>query len=181
VIIELSSPLVPWQQVLSVLRTLAWPLDRLWTDAYPPVPSLCPLCALSVPIVPDLDADLDADLEPARTISTSFKGARSAPRADGASSPRGTATWQGARWRAGSSGGQARYAHREPPPWCGHSALAPAAHGGRPPGGSPRHWPAPVLVATFSPGAPPRGGAILPGATILKPAKITGEGAARHA
>jgi hypothetical protein len=37
----------------------------------------------------------------------------------------------------------------KPPPRCGHSALAPSAHGGRPPDGSPRHRPAPTSAATL--------------------------------
>src|SRR5690349_13922155 len=86
-----------------------------------------------------------------------FKGARSAPRAYGATSPRESATWQGnlvtygVAWRTGALRPQGS------PPWCGHSALAPVAHGGVASGGSPRHWPVPVLIATFSPGAPLRG------------------------
>jgi len=43
------------------------------------------------------------------------------------------------------------------PPWCGHSALAPSAHGGRPPG-SPGHRPVPALRRHVPPGSPPRGG-----------------------
>jgi len=42
--------------------------------------------------------------------------------------------------------------------WYGHSALAPSAHGGRPPGGSPGHRPVPALRRHDPPGSPPRGG-----------------------
>jgi hypothetical protein len=37
----------------------------------------------------------------------------------------------GITWQAGAMRPQ------ETAAWCGHSALAPSAHGGRPPGGSP--------------------------------------------
>ena len=75
-------------------------------------------------------------------------------------------TWGVAR-QAGTT-----YSH-EAAAWYGHSALAPSAHGGRPPGGSPGHRPVPALRRHVPPGSPPRGGAILPSATILKPGKIT--------
>jgi hypothetical protein len=64
--------------------------------------------------------------------------------------------------------------------WCGHSALAPSAHGGRPPGGSPGLRPAPVPRRYGPARRAVAGRAILPSATILTPGKITGEGAARH-
>jgi len=75
---------------------------------------------------------------------------------------------------------RARYAPREPP----RGAAAPPWHlrrtAGRLPAAAPRRRPAPAPAATFLPGAPSQKGAILPSATILKPGKITGEGAARH-
>jgi len=44
-----------------------------------------------------------------------FKGARSAPRADGATSPHESTTQHGKRLRAESRGGRARRARRKPP------------------------------------------------------------------
>lgn len=65
-----------------------------------------------------------------------------------------------------------------------HGAATPPEHLRRTAGGLPAAAPglrsAPAPAATFLPGAPPRGATILPSATILKPAKITGEGATRH-
>ena len=75
---------------------------------------------------------------------------------------------------------RARRARRKPP----HGAANPPYRlrrtaGGLPaavPGTNPRQLPA----VTFGLAELRRGGAILPSATILKPGKITGEGAARH-
>ena len=48
-------------------------------------------------------------------------------------------------------------------------------------GGLPAAAPRQLPAVTFGLAELRRGGAILPSATILKPGKITGEGAARHA
>ena len=85
----------------------------------------------------------DATNESVRNLNTSLKarGARRAPMARPlrarAQPARNLMTWE-------SPAGQARCIRRKPPSWCGHSALAPSAHGGRPPGGSPGQPPAPA-------------------------------------
>jgi len=88
---------------------------------------------------------------PVRTFTTASRarGARRAPVA------RPLRTRARRAWRTRDLRDRRRRARRargNPPLRCGHSALAPAAHGGRPPDDSPGHWPAlaPAVTAIRS-------------------------------
>ena len=69
-----------------------------------------------------------------------------------------------------------RDARRKPP----RGTAIPPLHLRRTAGGLPAAAPRQLPAVTFGLAELRRGGAILPSATILKPGKITGEGAARH-
>jgi predicted amidohydrolase YtcJ len=99
-----------------------------------------------------------ATLCPVTTFFTIIKGARSAPRAGGATSPREGTTWQGSLTTCGVAWRADAVRPQETAGWCGRSALAPSAHGGRPPGGSLGHRPAPAGHRHVPPGALPRAG-----------------------
>jgi hypothetical protein len=98
-----------------------------------------------------------------------IKGARSAPRASGARSRAGSATWRRSDGRHARRGGRKRRGHLTPPGWP-LPPLHQQVHGGRPPVRDPGHRPSPVGHRHARP-TRPRYTGILPRSS-LEPTKI---------